>query len=125
MISALPDVGGQAAGYAFASIRQLIVFLLGMRYFIQGLMYTALRERIVFGELSPGERLVEADLAARFQISKTPVREALLTLEAEGLVTMRAHRGATVSELSPQQYRDVQFTRDALEFGAAPRSSRR
>jgi DNA-binding GntR family transcriptional regulator len=86
---------------------------------MKGLIYTALRERIVFGELSPGERLVEADLAARFQISKTPVREALLTLEAEGLVTMRAHRGATVSELSPEQYRDLQFTRDALEFGAA------
>jgi DNA-binding GntR family transcriptional regulator len=52
-------------------------------------------------------------------VSKTPVREALLTLEAEGLVTLRAHRGAAVSQLSPEQYRDLQFTRDALEFGAA------
>jgi DNA-binding GntR family transcriptional regulator len=86
---------------------------------MKNLIYTALRERIVFGELRPGERLVEADLATRFQVSKTPVREALLTLEAEGLVTMRAHRGATVSELSPEQYRDLQFARDALEFGAA------
>jgi DNA-binding GntR family transcriptional regulator len=86
---------------------------------MKDLIHHALRERIVFGELRPGERLVEADLATRFQVSKTPVREALLTLEAEGLVTMRAHRGATVSELSPEQYRDLQFTRDALEFGAA------
>src|SRR5712692_728571 len=86
---------------------------------MKNLIYTALRERIVFGELRPGERLVEADLATRFQVSKTPVREALLTLEAEGLVTMRAHRGAAVSQLSPEQYRDLLFARDALEFGAA------
>jgi len=86
---------------------------------MKNLIYAALRERIVFGELKPGERLVESDLATRFRISKTPVREALLTLEAEGLVTLRAYRGATVSELSPAQYRDLQFTRDALEFGAA------
>ena len=85
---------------------------------MKNLIYTALRERIVFGELQPGERLVEADLAMRFQVSKTPVREALLTLEADGLVTLRAHRGAVVSEVSSAQYRDLQFTRDALEFGA-------
>ena len=86
---------------------------------MKNLIYAALRERIVFGELKPGERLVEADLATRFQVSKTPVREALLTLEAEGLVTLRAHRGAAVSQLSPDQYRDLLFARDALEFGAA------
>jgi DNA-binding GntR family transcriptional regulator len=86
---------------------------------MKNLIYSALRERIVFGSLHPGERLVEADLATRFKVSKTPVREALLTLEAEGLVTMRAHRGAIVSQVSAEQYRDLQFTRDALEFGAA------
>jgi DNA-binding GntR family transcriptional regulator len=86
---------------------------------MKNLIYAALRERIVFGELKPGERLVEADLATRFQVSKTPVREALLTLEAEGLVTLRPHRGAAVSQLSPDQYRDLLFARDALEFGAA------
>ena len=83
-------------------------------------VYAALRERIVFGTLLPGDRLVEADLAARFRVSKTPVREALLTLEAEGLVTLRPHRGAEVTRLSPQEYRDLQFVRDALEFGAMP-----
>src|SRR5262249_20168769 len=77
---------------------------------MKNLIYTALRERIVFGELKHGERLVEADLATRFKVSKTPVREALLTLEAEGLVTMRAHRGAIVSHVSAEQYRDLQFT---------------
>jgi ABC-type glycerol-3-phosphate transport system permease component len=43
VISALPDVGGQAAGYAFASIPQLVVFVLGMRYFIQGLTSGAVK----------------------------------------------------------------------------------
>jgi len=43
VISALPDVGGQAAGYAFASIPQLLVFVLGMRYFIQGLTSGAVK----------------------------------------------------------------------------------
>jgi DNA-binding GntR family transcriptional regulator len=81
-------------------------------------VYRTLRERIVLGDLRPGDRLIEADLAARFGISKTPVREALLTLEAEGFVTLRAHRGAEVSRLSVEEYRDLQYARDALEFGA-------
>ena len=91
---------------------------LGDRPTIKDEIYAALRERIVFGEIRPGDRLIEADLAARFGVSKTPVREALLTLEAEGLVTLRPHRGAVVSPLSLAEYRDVQFVRDALEFGA-------
>lgn len=84
------------------------------------LVYEAIRERIVFGELAPGTRLVEADLAARFGVSKTPVREALLSLAAAGLISLRAHRGAEVSRLSPEEYRDLQYARDALEFGALP-----
>jgi DNA-binding GntR family transcriptional regulator len=83
-------------------------------------VYQTLRERIVLGDLRPGDRLIEADLAARFGISKTPVREALLTLEAEGFVTLRAHRGAEVSRLSVDEYRDLQYARDALEFGSMP-----
>jgi DNA-binding GntR family transcriptional regulator len=78
----------------------------------------ALREWIVFGEATPGDRLIEADLAARFGVSKTPVREALLTLEGEGLVTLRPHRGAEVSRLSVDEWHDLIFVRDALEVGA-------
>ncbi|MDP8921361.1 MAG: GntR family transcriptional regulator, partial [Chloroflexota bacterium] len=79
-------------------------------------IYAALRERIVFGEIGPGQRLVETDLAARFGGSKTTVREALLILEAEGLVTLRPHRGGVVSPFSVDEYRDLQFVRDVLEF---------
>src|SRR4051812_47408185 len=61
---------------------------LGSHPKIKDVIYQELRERIVFGGFSPGDRLVEADLAAQFGVSKTPVREALLTLEAEGLVVL-------------------------------------
>jgi DNA-binding GntR family transcriptional regulator len=91
---------------------------LGAHPKIKDVIYQALREWIVFGEATPGDRLVEADLAARFGVSKTPVREALLTLQAEGLVTLRSHRGAEVSRLSAEEWRDLIFLRDVLEIGA-------
>ena len=71
-------------------------------------------------ELLPGSRLVEADLAAALSISKTPIREALLLLEAENLVEMRAYQGAIVTWLSLNDYRDQHFLLDALEGDALP-----
>jgi DNA-binding GntR family transcriptional regulator len=91
---------------------------LGSHPKIKDVIYQELREWIVFGEFSPGDRLVEADLAARFGVSKTPVREALLTLEGEGLVVLRPHRGAEVSRLSVAEWTDLIFLRDVLEVGA-------
>jgi DNA-binding GntR family transcriptional regulator len=91
---------------------------LGSRPKIKDVIYQELRERIVFGAFSPGDRLIEADLAARFGVSKTPVREALFTLEAEGLVVLRPHRGAEVSRLSVDEWNDLIFLRDVLEVGA-------
>ena len=91
---------------------------LGAHPKIKDVVYQSLREWIVFGDARPGDRLVEADLAARFGVSKTPVREALLTLEGEGLVTLRPHRGAEVSRLSVDEWRDLIFLRDVVEIGA-------
>lgn len=56
-----------------------------------------LRELIITGELAAGEPLRQRDLATRFGVSQTPVREALRRLESEGLVANDPHRGATVS----------------------------
>jgi DNA-binding GntR family transcriptional regulator len=85
---------------------------------IKDVIFDELRERIVFGEFAPGDRLIEADLARAFGVSKTPVREALLTLEAEGLVVLRPHRGAEVAPLTAAEWTDLIFLRDVLEIGA-------
>jgi DNA-binding GntR family transcriptional regulator len=59
-----------------------------------------LEEQIVSGELRPGERLDEAALATRFNVSRTPVREALKALVAMGLLEMRSRQGVTVASMS-------------------------
>jgi DNA-binding GntR family transcriptional regulator len=78
-------------------------------------VFGALYDLIQNLDLPPGERLVEADLAARFGVSKTPIREALLLLEKEGLVTSVPHVGATVTWLSLDDYEQKLFILDALE----------
>ncbi len=71
-------------------------------------------------ELAPGTRLTEAALAKRFGVSKTPVREALLLLEREGLVTIVPHAGATVTWLTVEDYEQQLFIQDALELPSLP-----
>jgi DNA-binding GntR family transcriptional regulator len=58
---------------------------------------------IVAGRFVPGERLDEVSLASRYGVSRTPVREALQQLAASGLVEIRPHRGATVTEIGPDR----------------------
>ena len=99
-------------------VRALSLPSLGTHPKIKDVIYQELRERIAFGDFEPGDRLVEADLATRFGVSKTPVREALLTLEADGLVVLRPHRGAEVSRLTAAEWSELIFLRDALEVGA-------
>lgn len=113
------DTGRDGAGHAPADqARVLSLPSLGAHPKIKDVIFQELRERIAFGDFVPGDRLVEADLATRFGVSKTPVREALLSLEAEGLVVLRPHRGAEVSRLTAEEWSDLIFLRDALEIGA-------
>lgn len=74
-----------------------------------------LRELIISGELTPSEPLRQRDLATRFGVSQTPVREALRRLEAEGLVDNDPHRGATVTESRSGAVEDNAQIRAALE----------
>lgn len=74
-----------------------------------------LRELIISGELTPSEPLRQRDLATRFGVSQTPVREALRRLEAEGLVHNDPHRGATVTESRSGAVEDNAQIRAALE----------
>ena len=80
--------------------------------------YETLRDMIQSFELPPGERLVEKDLAARLGVSKTPVREALAMLEADGLVETTPYRGAQVRWLSRNEIIEQGFLVDALEMPA-------
>ena len=74
-----------------------------------------LREKILNGELREGEQLRQDAIAAEFQISRIPVREALSHLAAEGLITIVANRGAVVSALSPDEIMQLFETRAVLE----------
>jgi len=81
--------------------------------------YERLLRAIEDGELVPGSRLREAELAERFQISRTPVREALGRLEAQGLVAHEPHRGASVAQLDYGQVSELYDLREVLEGTAA------
>lgn len=83
-----------------------------------------LRELIISGELAPSEPLRQRDLAARFGVSQTPVREALRRLESEGLVVNDPHRGATVTESRSGMVEDNAQIRAALEPLGARLSAR-
>lgn len=78
-----------------------------------------LRERIIRGVLAPGARLVESDIAAEFGISRSPIREALRTLEHDGLVELFQHRGAVVTSLDVHDVEDIYAARVAVEGMAA------
>lgn len=74
-----------------------------------------LRDDIVHGELAPGTRLRQEELAARYGASRVPVREALKALEAEGLVTLVANAGAWVSQLTLAECEEIYQARERLE----------
>jgi DNA-binding GntR family transcriptional regulator len=78
-----------------------------------------LRQRIYRRELAPGSWIDEMKIAEEFGISRTPLREALKVLAAEGLVTMKVRRGAYVTEVSEQDLADVYHLLALLESDAA------
>jgi DNA-binding GntR family transcriptional regulator len=78
-----------------------------------------LRQRIFSRELEPGSWIDELKLAEEYGISRTPLREALKVLAAEGLVTMKVRRGAYVTEVSQKDLIDVYHLLSLLESDAA------
>jgi len=78
-----------------------------------------LRQRIFSSELAPGSWIDEMRLAEEYGISRTPMREALKVLAAEGLVTMKVRRGAYVTEVNDKDQRDVYHLLSLLESDAA------
>lgn len=92
---------------------------------LRELVFESIREAIIGGQLPPGERLMEIQLAEEMGVSRTPVREAIRKLELEGLVVMIPRKGAYVSGLSMKDISDVFEIRSALEGLAAELASER
>jgi DNA-binding GntR family transcriptional regulator len=78
-------------------------------------VYQRLREGILLGDFQPGERMRQSDVAEHFDVSHTPVREALARLASDGLVTLHPHRGAVVNSLSPQEIDEIYELREVLD----------
>lgn len=92
---------------------------------LREVIFNTLREAIIVGELRPGERLMEVQLAEKMGVSRTPVREAIRKLELEGLVSMLPRKGAHVAELSVKDIIDVLEVRASLDGLASALSASR
>lgn len=82
-------------------------------------VYQALKHRILAGMLEPGSRLVELQLATEFAVSRTPVREALKRLTAEGLIRVDPVRGIVVSDVDARELEEIFVVREVLDGLAA------
>lgn len=82
---------------------------------LRDVVFNTLRQAILYGELQPGERLMEITLANRLGVSRTPVREAIRKLELEGLVIMVPRKGAQVAKITEKDLNDVLEVRLGLE----------
>ena len=83
------------------------------------LVVTAIRDRVIVGELVAGQRVSQDALAAEFNVSRTPVREAILRLEEEGFLEVIPYKGTVVRSISPRFVEEVYALRISLEGLAA------
>lgn len=89
------------------------------------IVYDHLKEKILEGSLLPGTRLVEAQVADQMGTSRSPVREALQLLAADGLVDTRSKHGAFVKRLSAEEVWEVYTAREAIEGYVAALAAKR
>lgn len=83
---------------------------------VKNSVYTAIRESIIHARLEPGQRLSEADLSVKMNVSRTPVREAFISLSKEGLVEILPQRGTFVTKIDLEDVRQSTFIRESLEI---------
>lgn len=86
---------------------------------LRDVVFNTLREAILKGELKPGERLMELQLAGKLGVSRTPIREAIRMLEQEGLAVTIPRKGAEVAKMTEKDMEDVLKIREALDELAA------
>ncbi len=82
-------------------------------------IFEVLQSEILEGQLQPGERVKEADLAERFGLSRTPIREALRRLETRGLLVHEPYRGMVVARLEHSAIGELYVMREVLDGAAA------
>lgn len=90
---------------------------------LRDVVFKTLREAILRGDLKPGERLMELQLAAKLGVSRTPIREAIRRLQQEGLAVTIPRRGAEVAAMTEKDMEDVLQVREALEILAVQLAS--
>ena len=95
---------------------------IGNREMLHNQVCSILRSAILRGDFEPGERLVQTELAEMIGVSRMPIREALRTLEIEGLVTMEPHKGAVVRVLEKEDVEEIYELRSVLESLALKKS---
>lgn len=89
------------------------------------IVYETIRDAIISGEFEPGSRLVIDNLALKYNISHSPIRECMRLLEADGLVTIRPYAGVTVTELHPELIMEVFALLESFEIISSCRASLR
>ena len=82
---------------------------------LRDVVFQTLREAILRGDLKPGERLMELQLASKLGVSRTPIREAIRMLEQEGLAVTMPRKGAEVAKMTLKDMEDVLEIREALD----------
>lgn len=92
---------------------------------VAGRIYAAIRERIIAGHYAPGEHITEQQVAAIFQTSRTPVREALRLLVAEGFAHFRPNSGTVVREWTPAEMHQIFQLRLLVECEVAAEAAQR
>lgn len=86
--------------------------------------YTEIKQRILAGAFSPDDRLREVEVAARLEMGRTPVREALKRIQDEGLITHEVGRGLVVTRMDQQEVGELYSMREVLEGAAAAFAAR-
>lgn len=84
---------------------------------IQTLVYEELKKNIMSLRLKPGQAMSTQEMATRLKVSRTPVREAFLHLQSEGLVEMIPQRETIVSKIDLKRVEQEKFIRECLELG--------
>ena len=91
---------------------------------VQATLYGSIVEKIMSGELPSGQRLVEEELARKYNVSRTPVREVLFALQRDGLIERVRNQGARVVSFTPDDAEEIFDLRKALECFCVPKAVR-